>query len=348
MAECSNTQEVTTKTFADFIEDISAEYVEPTPLLSLPDSEGHPTPVFTVGSLSIITGQAKSRKTFLATYLMNLLFNEHSNDAKPFIILHIDTEQSRYYFRKSISRIYKMQMWSTEQSNPQYITLALKTATLTDRSVFVEDAIKHYKPDFVLLDGAKDLVKDFNEQVECGAFAENVSRWCGLYNTHICTIVHENRGSEKVRGHLGAELTNKCETIMQVELLDDKAGISRVKAKECRGMKFGEFVFKINDGIPELQDATEIVNMCGKEPTILKRIAQLLECKEWMYSKEIGDYIITEGYVKNIGQAYSYIRAGVKKGMFQEEADGNKKRISLQTNNEQTINKQDEYDEVPF
>lgn len=342
MAEIENN--VNVKTFADYIEDLTQEYEEPTPLLCLQDDNHRPTPVFTVGSLSVITGQAKSRKTFLATYLINLLFDNHGKDEKPFKILHIDTEQSRYYFRKTIARIYKMQMWNEKERNEQYIPLALKTCSFNDRRAFAEDAIKFYRPDFVLIDGAKDLIKDFNDQVECGAFAEDISRWCGIYQTHICNIVHENRGSEKVRGHLGAELTNKCETIMQVELIDDAGGVSLIKAKECRGMKFKPFSIRIVDGIPELYDAVEVLDNMGKETSVLNKIAELLKNKDYMYAKNIGECLISEGIVSKLQRAYDYIRRGVALGMFEEEADGTKKRIKIKTNNEE--NNEDE--KLPF
>ncbi len=38
-------------------------------------------------------------------------------------------------------------------------------------------------------------------------------KWTELHNIHICTVIHENYGSAKARGHIGTELANKAETV---------------------------------------------------------------------------------------------------------------------------------------
>lgn len=334
------------RTYEQYLEDMTQEYEEPVPLLKMKDEIGNMTPVFTIGSLSIITGQAKSRKSFLGTLLMSELLNIHRNDVKPFIILHIDTEQSRYYFRKSIERLYRLQEWQSGTNNPQYIPMGFKTCPKAERKIFLEDAIKAYHPDFVFLDGARDMVIDFNEPVECGDFAEMISYLCGKYDTHICSVIHENRGSDKVRGHLGAEMTNKCETIMEVKLADS-SNISTVEAKECRAMKFAPFCFKITDGIPEMYDAKEVLEQIENGGKAAAFIKDYLKVKVTATGKEIGDAMLSSLIANTIGTAYTYIRNLEKTGAIVNTGTGKVKIWTLKENL-QDMKENENDDRLPF
>lgn len=47
-------------------------------------------------------------------------------------------------------------------------------------------------------------------------------QWTDDRQIHIHTILHQNKNDENARGHIGTELNNKAETVMQVEV--DKNG----------------------------------------------------------------------------------------------------------------------------
>ena len=61
------------------------------------------------------------------------------------------------------------------------------------------------------------------------------------------------RSDENARGHIGTELNNKAETVLQVEKDKGNGDISHVSAIHIRAMDFEPFAFRINDKIlPEL------------------------------------------------------------------------------------------------
>ena len=78
-------------------------------------------------------------------------------------------------------------------------------------------------------------------------------QWTDDYQIHIHTILHQNKNDEHARGHIGTELNNKAETIMQIEVDKDDKSVSVVEAIHIRDKEFEPFAFRINDeALPEL------------------------------------------------------------------------------------------------
>ena len=88
--------------------------------------------------------------------------------------------------------------------------------------------------------------------------------WTGERNIHIHTILHQNKGDENARGHIGTELSNKAETVLQVEKDSKNPDISTVKTAHIRAVDFEPFAFRINEeALPELLDGYQFKE---KEP----------------------------------------------------------------------------------
>ena len=72
------------------------------------------------------------------------------------------------------------------------------------------------------------------------------------YDCHICSILHENKGNGQLRGHLGAEVINKSESVLSVT---NNGETSTVEPVYTRNMPFEAFTFRVNDeGLPEYCD----------------------------------------------------------------------------------------------
>ncbi len=70
---------------------------------------------------------------------------------------------------------------------------------------------------------------------------------------HIHTVLHQNKGDDNSRGHIGTELNNKAETILQIAKDEFDKDISIVSAVHIRAMEFEKFAFLINGlALPEL------------------------------------------------------------------------------------------------
>ncbi|EXY62516.1 hypothetical protein M085_5096, partial [Bacteroides fragilis str. 3986 N(B)19] len=78
-------------------------------------------------------------------------------------------------------------------------------------------------------------------------------QWTDEYQIHLHTILHQNKSDENARGHIGTEINNKAETVIQIEKDKDDCNISKVESVHTRSKDFLPFAFCINDqSLPEL------------------------------------------------------------------------------------------------
>lgn len=219
------------------------------------------TVIGTLGNFSASIGKAKSKKTFnvsaiVAAALKNgtvLLYSaELPQDKRK--ILYVDTEQSPYHCLKVMERILRMAEFPTDRDNENLEFLALRKYTPKERIAAVEQAI-YNTPNLglVIIDGIRDMVYDINSPGESTRIISKLMQWTDDRQLHIHTILHQNKGDENARGHIGTELNNKAETILLVEKDKSDNDISRVSAMHIRAMDFEPFAFRINDkALPEL------------------------------------------------------------------------------------------------
>lgn len=83
-------------------------------------------------------------------------------------------------------------------------------------------------------------------------------QWTDERQIHLHTILHQNKGDENARGHIGTELNNKAETVILIEKDKDDKEISKVESLHLRAMDFAPFGFRINErSLPELVEEYE-------------------------------------------------------------------------------------------
>ena len=215
----------------------------------------YPLKFGSLGNLSMITGEEKSRKSFVKSLLEACTIGGQSNsytgdtEIKGFIdgkyIISIDSEQSKYDVWMNGNRIRKM----VGAIPDTYKILMWREKTTTERLqlldwLFMESPYKD-NLGFVMLDGYVDFVNDFNNQTEAKEFTSKLMKYSSLRNCHISGILHLNPNSEKVRGHLGTILGQKCEQVMMVKNCGEW---SEVRCKVVRGgKKFKTFTIRIDD-----------------------------------------------------------------------------------------------------
>lgn len=235
---------------------ISGNYEQSPEVLKIGD-----TVIGTLGNFSASIGKAKSKKTFnvsaiVAAALSNskVLHYTAKLPAEKRNILYIDTEQSSYHCHKVMQRILRLAGLPCDQDCEQLQFLTLRKYTPEDRIAIIETAIRQTNNlGFVVIDGIRDLLYDINSPSESTCVISKLMQWTDEKQIHLHTILHQNKGDENARGHIGTELSNKAETIMQVEVDKDNKNISVVEAIHIRSMDFSPFAFYINDdALPEL------------------------------------------------------------------------------------------------
>jgi len=223
----------------------------------------HGSTIGTLGNFSASIGKAKSKKTFnvsaiVAAALKNGTVLQYAaelpeNKRK---ILYVDTEQSPYHCQKVMKRIVRMAGLSSdvEPKNLEFLTLRRHTPEI--RIAVVETAIYNTESlGLVIIDGIRDMVYDINSPSESTKIISKLMQWTDERQIHIHTILHQNKADENARGHIGTELNNKAETVLEVAKDKLDGNISTVQAMHIRAMDFQPFAFRINeDALPELVD----------------------------------------------------------------------------------------------
>jgi hypothetical protein len=220
----------------------------------------------TMGNFGLIIGKAKSKKTFfigiaLATALNNnrsLLnrFKSHLPSNKN-EVLYIDTEQGKYHVQKVVKRICK-QINVEEPANLH--AFHLRSLSPAERLQFIESEIYlNDKIGFVVIDGIKDLVTSINDEAEATKIATKLLKWTEERDIYILTVLHQNKGDNNARGHIGTELINKAEIVLSVTVLENDKEISIVETQQCRNREPENFAFKIDeDELPFLVPMDEL------------------------------------------------------------------------------------------
>lgn len=218
----------------------------------------------TLGNFSASIGKAKSKKTFnvsaiTAAALINgtVLHYRACFPEDKRKILYIDTEQGKNHCKKVLDRILKLAGLPEDSDADNLKMLALRKYSPEVRLAITEQAIGMI-PDLglVIIDGIRDFVYDINSPGESTDVISRLMRWTDDRQIHIHTVLHQNKNDEHARGHVGTELNNKAETVMQIEPDNDDKSISVVEVIHSRDREFEPFAFRVNDdSLPELVES---------------------------------------------------------------------------------------------
>lgn len=209
----------------------------------------------TLGNFSASTGKSKSKKTFnvsaiVASAVINgkiLNYESHFPEGKR-RILYFDTEQSPDYCQKIIWRINRLCGFPDTQDIDCIDFSHLRELGTLDRRTFIEFALatKHQDVGLVIIDGLRDLLFDINSSTEAAEVIGLLMRWTSQYRIHIHTVLHQNKGDDNVRGHIGTELNHKAESILQIVRSKKDGNISEVHASYTRDKEFNPFAFLVD------------------------------------------------------------------------------------------------------
>lgn len=211
-----------------------------------------------------IKGKAKVGKSFLLTLLNSIVLQKgEMNILSSYLpagrdkIIVIDTEQSRYHISLMMDRIKKL---VEEHKLENLFVYNMDSVPTAERFDYVETIVTQTTGvGLVLIDGIADLVKSVNDEIIACDMADTLRRWATTQDIAIGYVLHENPSdSTKMRGHLGTILTNKSETVIQIESSKDNESIKQVSTAQTRNAKPDDWSFEITDGMPVILDEVYI------------------------------------------------------------------------------------------
>lgn len=206
----------------------------------------------TLGNFSCIIGKAKSKKTFfitliIAVFLKGLIDIIQAHKAKGKTrIVWFDTEQSRSHVFKAYKRALKLAGDIFFHTIEVY---DLRPYSPAERLQMIDFVLKDKNPDkdiaLAVIDGVRDLVTDINNPEQATNIVTWLMKTTADMGLHISTILHQNKGDNNARGHLGTEIVNKSESVISVTKVTKS--ISVVKAEYCRDKEFSSFAFTVDE-----------------------------------------------------------------------------------------------------
>lgn len=251
--------------------DPKTNLVKPPAVLSIINKYGTKQGIALEGGLVAIVGKQKSMKT---TALLAMIISKFKGPYLNFhleakgTVLFFDTEQSKYEFHDTMSRMYRLA--GLRGRHPQLECYNIAGYSKDERVAFIDFKIRNTKDvGCVVIDGIKDICKDWMDSKAADDTMEKVKFWQSGEdrNLLILTVLHLTKGVGNMRGFLGTELQNKCSFSIEVERkiemdnLPHKV-VSAIKTREARSFApFAEFMFyRDKNGDPHLdktEDATE-------------------------------------------------------------------------------------------
>ncbi len=206
---------------------------------------GHP--LCTAGNIANIQALPKAGKSAVVESMMAsaLNGNRQGPDTLGFsatnpegrALIHFDTEQSQYDHDALVRRAMRRARVEVAPEWLRSYSVADLGVTARRESLrlVMAEAYKANGGIFaVMIDGIGDLALDPNDSEESFALVGELHSLAITYDCAICTVLHENPGSEsgKTRGHLGSQLERKAET--NLRLAKDKDGVTVIWAERAR------------------------------------------------------------------------------------------------------------------
>ena len=270
-------------------------------------------PFADVGELHIISGKPGHGKTGLMSQLMSTVLcgqfgntqrcdvihrirdkqtGEIEEKAVPTKVLYIDTEQGKDDTIAIKNRVCSLAGIDYTKPSDQFYILRLRdTEEAADRWKKILKAIWQVEPTDIFLDGLLDIVKDYNDQVECQPIIRKCMMLATYYDASLWAVLHENPLVDKLVGVLGSITQRKVSEIFTVQKIkqcdlkenDRRADLPdiyfRVKQVKARGKDVDDWLFRYETNAGGWGQPVEIADN-GARVVDSKEIAFMKEADE--------------------------------------------------------------------
>lgn len=337
-----------------YLLDPREDYPEPYYML-----EYNGVPFSTLGGLQAISGQKKNGKTFVLAQLMAACLGTGTENVEKNLpglrvpdrtveylghepkVLYVDTEMEKLNSAKVIRRVHWLCGWDMKEPQERFNVLwlrevegdeAVKEAAYQKRLRLIKMAIEILSPDIVFIDGVRDIIGDFNDNVESSALIQSLMSLASRRQICIWLALHMNPrpgndDESKMRGHLGTELGNKVtDTLVSIKKKDSNGVTFTVKQQDARGKDLDDWQFEVTDqagalGIPKITTrSTQPVEIGYDNPEDIREwIEKAKDMYEWPMSRsDIKKKVFREiGGQKNTGKQQADLIAAINLGYLQ-------------------------------
>jgi hypothetical protein len=286
--------------------------------ISLKDIE-FSRPLISRGGLGIIypntitTIQAKkgSHKSRLAETFATLFLHHQSSIeilgfsrrlSKPVFLLYVDTERNQKDQLPFAMQKIRMKAGYPKSENPEtFDFISLIDIPRSERfdalKSYIESVqVKYRNHQFIIiLDVVTDTVESFNDAKESMKLVDLINVQSNEHDVSFITVIHENPGGEKARGHLGTEIINKSSQVLQIGFDGDNRDLIILKFLHSRNTKAIDPVYlkycEETNGLIEADAISIKDGISAKQDK-----APLNQVEAWLKMHLIGETIKMEVY----------------------------------------------------
>ncbi len=295
--------------------DLSKEIPEPEHLMCIND-----VGLFSRGDFSIVTGLAKSRKTWFCLLMVSKFLTENPKGK----VLWSDTEQSENWVALLGRRLNVMMGRSENDPLGENIDIRVFRPYSTQE---VHDAtfilIEEKKPDLVIVDGLADLLPSVNKEEDAVQLIRDVMGLASRYRCHIICVIHLNQKMESnsPRGWLGSESVRKLETTIRCTA--EESNYTKVTFDNTKGKRPQDFSFEIVEingtAIPRILDFDP------KAESYRKKLSELFS-QLLTHNPETQNKVLVQGVMKIEGvkekTAQNRIKTAIELGVIVKAKNG--------------------------
>ena len=221
------------------------------------------------GNVYLISGFAGVMKSFLALTIAASASNKgimadktlsFCSTAGSLRVIVFDTELARNTIKKRMKSFMKM-VPEIDLKLFQYISLLAVQGGIDAKLKVFDDACRQFKPDLIVIDSARDLCRDFNDNREADGLVNHFKQIATDLNAVLITTSHKSLVNGNAKGHFGMRLNEAAGLELSLKK-DEEASekFVRVEFPKKREDEYEPFCFRLDPEIGMLVEYAPTVD----------------------------------------------------------------------------------------
>ena len=221
------------------------------------------------GNVYLISGFAGVMKSFLALTIAASASNKGTmadrtlsfcSTAGSLRVIVFDTELARNTIKKRMKSFMKM-VPEIDLKLFRYISLLSVQGGIDAKLNVFDDACRQFKPDLILIDSARDLCRDFNDNREADGLVSHFKQIATDLNAVLITTSHKSLVNGNAKGHFGMRLNEAAG--LELSLKKDEDALEKfikVEFPKKREDEYEPFCFRLDPEIGMLVEYAPTVD----------------------------------------------------------------------------------------
>ena len=221
------------------------------------------------GNVYLISGFAGVMKSFLALTIAASASNKgimadktlsFCSTAGSLRVIVFDTELARNTIKKRMKSFMKM-VPEIDLKLFQYISLLAVQGGIDAKLKVFDDACRQFKPDLIVIDSARDLCRDFNDNREADGLVNHFKQIATDLNAVLITTSHKSLVNGNAKGHFGMRLNEAAGLELSLKKDEDASEkFVRVEFPKKREDEYEPFCFRLDPEIGMLVEYAPTVD----------------------------------------------------------------------------------------